>query len=143
MLFREAEVVYRTRRVQHQRRVLCAQDAVKLLQEAGLANKTTEHVMVLWLNNKHNCLAVETVAKGGVTETLVDPKAVFRGALMAGAVAIILGHNHPAGDPEPSSQDIVLTKRLRECGDILGIKVLDHMVLGGEDYVSFAETGRM
>lgn len=143
MLFREAEVVYRTRRVQHQRRIMHASDAVKLFQEAGLANKVTEHFMVMWLNTRHDCLAVETVSKGGVSETLVDPRAVFRGALMAGAVAIILGHNHPSGDSDPSPEDVVVTKRLRECGDILGIKVLDHMILGSEDYVSLAETGRM
>ena len=76
-----------------------------------------------------------------MNQSIVHPREVFVPAVKESAAAIILVHNHPTGDPAPSSEDIAITRRLREAGDIMGIKVLDHIIIGDGEYVSFVERG--
>ncbi len=83
------------------------------------------------------------VARGNLHQVEVDPAQVFRAALLANAHQIIVAHNHPSGDPTPTIEDIELTRRLTQAGEILGIKVLDHIVIGLGCYCSFKETGRL
>ncbi len=96
---------------------------------------------VVHLNGKNRMLCVEEVARGTLTACLVHPREVFGTAVHLRAAGIIAVHNHPSGDPTPSMEDNKITTRLKEAGKILGIKLLDHIIIGQEDYYSFADDG--
>lgn len=99
----------------------------------------TEHFKTVLLNTKNEVLKYVDVSSGSLNATLAMPGDVFRQAVREGAAAVIVAHNHPSGDPEPSRQDVELTKRLMEAGEILGIPLLDHVVFGEGRYVSLKE----
>ncbi|HET9256312.1 MAG TPA: JAB domain-containing protein [Pseudonocardiaceae bacterium] len=98
---------------------------------------------VLLLNTKCQLLAVHDAAKGDIHSIAVNPSSIFRAALLANAAQIIVGHNHPSGDPTPSPEDIVLTNRLIAAGALIGIDLVDHIIIGDKAHCSFKETGRM
>jgi DNA repair protein RadC len=98
-----------------------------------------EHFRVVLLNTKNQVLAVETISVGGLSSSLVHPREVFKRAIQRSAAALILVHNHPSGDPTPSSEDLEVTKRLQEAGKILGIEVLDHIIIGDHQFISLKE----
>ena len=98
-----------------------------------------ESFWVLLLNNKHRLLRRIRVTKGLVNRSLVHPREVFREAIRENASAVILAHNHPSGDPAPSTEDISITERLVDAGKIIGIQVLDHLILGDGTYYSFSD----
>jgi len=100
-----------------------------------------EHFMVVGLDAKHAVIGINTVSIGSVTMSIVHPREVFKPLILMSASAVILAHNHPSGDPTPSQEDRALTRRLKECGELLGITVLDHVVLGEDRYYSFADHG--
>ncbi len=102
-----------------------------------------EHFRVVLLNTRHDVLAVEEVAVGGLNSAVIHPREVFKAAIRWSAAAVILVHNHPSGDPEPSGDDLRITARLAEAGRILGIEVLDHVVVGDGRYVSLRERGHL
>ncbi len=107
-----------------------------------VANLDREHFWVLLLNGKNVVGGLNLVSIGSLTAALVHPREVFVGALLGKAASIVLVHNHPSGDPTPSAEDLALTKRLCEVGDLVGIKVLDHIVLGeGRSFRSLADEG--
>jgi len=115
-------------------------DAARLLQEV-LGGLGQEGVAVLHLGGRHQVLRVQLVALGGLNAAGIEPREVFRGAIAAGAAAVVLAHNHPSGSPEPSEDDLRLTRRLAACGETLGVRLLDHLVLGDGRYVSLRERG--
>lgn len=96
---------------------------------------------VILLDAKHCIIRDSTVSKGSLTLSIVHPREVFCLAVKASAAAVIFLHNHPSGDPCPSEEDRILTKRLLEAGNVLGIRVLDHLIVGDGKYVSFADQG--
>jgi DNA repair protein RadC len=98
-----------------------------------------EHFRVVLLNTRHDVLAVEEVAVGGLNSAVIHPREVFKPAIRWSAAAVILVHNHPSGDPEPSADDLRITARLAEAGRVVGIEVLDHVVVGDGRYVSLRE----
>ena len=98
---------------------------------------------IILLDTKHRIIRDSTVSKGSLTLSIVHPREVFNLAVRASAAAVIFIHNHPSGDPFPSEEDQALTKRLVEAGNILGIRVLDHLIIGDGNYVSFADKGWM
>ena len=100
-----------------------------------------EHFWVMGLSTKNRVLYLELVSLGTLTEGLVHPREVFRSAIIKSVCSLIFCHNHPSGEAGPSSQDIETTKRLKEGGDLLGIKVLDHVIIGEYDNFSFASEG--
>jgi DNA repair protein RadC len=100
-----------------------------------------EQFGVVMLDTKNHVVRVKIVSMGSLDSTVVHPREVFREAASASAAAIILFHNHPSGDPTPSQEDIALTKRLVEAGDIMGIEVLDHLILADHRYFSMREAG--
>ncbi|MFM7429853.1 MAG: RadC family protein [Flammeovirgaceae bacterium] len=100
-----------------------------------------EEMKVILLNNAHRLLGIYKVSEGGVTGTIADPKLIFAAALKSNSSAIILCHNHPSGNTQPSNADITLTKRCREIGELLDIKVLDHLIITNETYHSLADEG--
>lgn len=100
-----------------------------------------EIFMVLLLDMKNHVLSLHTVSVGNLNASLVHPREVFRAALANAAAGIILIHNHPSGDPAPSSEDLDVTRRLIKAGEIMGIPVLDHIIIGDNKYVSLKEKG--
>jgi DNA repair protein RadC len=101
-----------------------------------------EYFLVIMLDRKNHALAVNVVSIGSLTGSLAHPRETFKAAILSNAAAIICGHNHPSGDPQPSQEDRVLTKRLKAAGELLGINLLDHVVLGCNGrYFSFADAG--
>ena len=102
-----------------------------------------EHFLVLYLNQSNHALKVECISNGGTTTVIADPKLIFKNALGLNATAIILGHNHPSGNPRPSEDDRQLTKKLVAAGKLLDIAVIDHVIIGNERYYSFRDHGEM
>ncbi|MDE3839770.1 hypothetical protein C0966_10410 [Bacillus methanolicus] len=100
-----------------------------------------EHFVCLYLNTKNQVLHKQTIFIGSLNASIVHPREVFKEAFRRSAASIICAHNHPSGDPTPSREDIEVTKRLAECGKIIGIDLLDHLVIGENKYVSLKEKG--
>ena len=102
-----------------------------------LRKEAREHFLVLLLNARHEVIGKETVSIGSLNASIVHPREVFKPALLASAASVVLVHNHPSGDPEPSEEDLNITKRLVEAGELLSIGVLDHVIVAGRGVVSF------
>ena len=102
-----------------------------------------EHFLVLYLNQSNHALKVECISNGGTTNVIADPKVIFKNALNLNATCIVLGHNHPSGNPRPSADDRQLTKKLIAAGKLLDIAVIDHIIIGNERYYSFRDHGEM
>lgn len=108
-----------------------------------LAMESREVFACLHLDAKHRLLCFERVSVGTLDGSLVHPREVFKGALLSSAASVVLLHNHPSGDPEPSREDRDVTRRLVDAGRLLGVPVLDHVVVGAETYYSFSERGEL
>jgi DNA repair protein RadC len=100
-----------------------------------------EQFLAVILDGRNQILGFNLVAVGTLTSALVHPREVFKPAILANAAAIILVHNHPSGDPTPSDEDRVLTRRLKEAGEVIGIRILDHIVIGDDRFRSLSEEG--
>jgi DNA repair protein RadC len=120
----------------------CADDVARALGPE-LVDCDREQFLCCHLDVKNRLISREVVSVGHLTSALVHPREVFKGALLANAAAIVLVHNHPSGDPQPSVEDVDITRRLVQAGRLLGIPVLDHVVLGRQGHVSLAERGLM
>lgn len=105
-----------------------------------LQQETKEYFFVLHLDGKNRILAVDMCSTGSLNQSIVHPREVFKTALLSSAATIILLHNHPTGDTTPSSDDIAVTRRLIDAGELIGIKVLDHLIIG-DGYASFVDRG--
>ena len=104
-----------------------------------MRHQKQEHMKLLMLDTKSKLLGESNISKGTVNASLVSPRELFIEALDCGAVSIILLHNHPSGVPTPSQADILFTKRVKEAGELIGISLLDHIIIGNNCYISFAE----
>lgn len=102
-----------------------------------------EHFITLLLNTKNQIISKETISIGNLNSSIVHPREVFKPAIKKSVSAIIMVHNHPSGDPTPSKEDIEVTRRLIKAGEILGIDVLDHIIIGGSEHLSFKVEGLM
>ena len=125
-----------------------AKDAYKYCSD--LADHAQEAFVVLTLNQKNRIIGRHLVSLGSATATLIHPREVFRPAILEGAASVMVVHNHPSGDPTPSSDDRRMTERLVEAAEILGIRLLDHVIIGdnqGSEYItpyfSFVDEGLM
>lgn len=103
--------------------------------------ETKEMFLTLHLDGKNRVVCVDLVSVGSLNQSIVHPREVFKTALLSNAAAVLLIHQHPTGDPSPSAEDIAITRRLKEAGEILGLKVLDHIIIGQDEYLSFVERG--
>jgi DNA repair protein RadC len=106
-------------------------------------SRAVEHFGVVLLDTKHRVLRTTLLAMGTLSATVIEPRDVFREAALGGAAAIVVFHNHPSGDPQPSPDDVELTRRLVAAGVLMGIDVVDHLILGDVRYCSFKETGNL
>jgi len=121
---------------------VAAEAAPLLAQYIGDTDREVFAVALLTI--RHRVLGLHTVSVGCLTSSLVHPREVFKPAILAGSAALLLAHNHPSGDPEPSAEDIALTRRLTAGGQLLGIEILDHLILGESGrFVSLRERGVM
>ncbi|RDY66064.1 DNA repair protein RadC [Halobacillus litoralis] len=100
-----------------------------------------EHFICLFLNTKNQVLHRQTIFIGSLNASIVHPREVFKEAVKRSAASIICAHNHPSGDPTPSQEDIQVTRRLKECGKMIGIELLDHLVIGDRKFISLKEKG--
>ncbi len=100
-----------------------------------------EVFVTLMLDAKNRIIREEQVSEGSLTSSIVHPREVFSPILRESAAAVIFVHNHPSGDPNPSQEDLEITRRLKEAGDLMGVRVLDHVIIGAGDYVSLADRG--
>jgi DNA repair protein RadC len=118
------------------------EDVVKSeIVEKELKYSDREKFICLHLNSKNRIISYEVVSIGSINMSVVHPREVFKGAILSNATCIICLHNHPSGDPTPSEGDIGITERLNKAGNILGIKVLDHIIISREASFSFSESG--
>lgn len=142
----EVTLVYRTKiKASERPQIRSSQDAYHVLK-ANWSDlvEFQEEFNLLFLNRANRVFGIYNVSKGSSNATIVDAKIVFVAALKANAASIILAHNHPSGNLQPSQQDIELTKKLKQCGELLDIQVLDHLILTPEDgYFSFADESMM
>lgn len=113
---------------------------LKLIREE-LLNSDREKFICLHLDTRNQIISYEIVSVGSLNASLVHPRELFKGAILSNASSVILCHNHPSGVPEPSREDIELTRRLRDAGVLLGVQVLDHLVFGDNSHISFKERG--
>jgi DNA repair protein RadC len=121
-------------------KVTNAQDAFTVLAPL-LESAAEEHAVVLLLDARHQLIAISQVSSGGVSSTVVDPKVVFRAALLASSSGLVFAHNHPSGDVAPSPEDLAMTRRLTEAGELLGCPLLDSLVIGDGRYYSCRDNG--
>lgn len=120
--------------------VTCPEDAADYAAPR-LRYENREHMCALLLNAKNHIIAWETISIGSLTASVVHPREVFKPAIVKGAVSIILVHNHPSGDPTPSKEDIEVTARMVQVGKVMDIPVFDHIIVGGDKFVSLKEKG--
>ncbi|MCD6385279.1 DNA repair protein RadC [Candidatus Sumerlaeota bacterium] len=120
--------------------VTCSTDVYKLYQ-GKLSKAKQEMFYVLLLNTKNRIVKEVLVSKGSLDTSLIHPREVFKEAIRESSASVIFVHNHPSGDPQPSRDDIAITHRLYETGEIIGIRVIDHIIIGRKSYYSFADNG--
>ena len=106
-----------------------------------LRHETKEHFIALHLDGKNRIVCLDRVSVGSLNQSIVHVREVMKSALLSSASAILLIHNHPTGDPMPSSEDMAITRRLKEAGELIGIPVLDHIIIGDGQFISFVERG--
>jgi DNA repair protein RadC len=110
---------------------------------AELEKETREIFYVVLLNNKNRKIREVKISEGSLTASLVHPREVFNPVIRESAAAVIFVHNHPSGDPAPSPEDIEITRRLKQVGEVMGVRVLDHVVIGRDRYYSFSDRGML
>ncbi len=107
-----------------------------------LHDKKKEYFLALFLDTRNRLIRIAEISVGSLDSSIVHPREVFKEAVSASAASVIFVHNHPSGDTQPSDEDINLTRRLVDAGMLMGIDVLDHIIIGGRDYLSLKRTGR-
>ena len=140
----EVELIYRSKVKPSQRPAInCSQDAANLLRQIWEEDKMDliEQFKVLYLNRANKVLCVYNLSSGGITGTVADPRIIYATALKLNAVSLILAHNHPSGNLRPSRQDEELTEKIKMGGCYFDMKVIDHIILTSEGYLSFADEG--
>lgn len=133
-MVKESSILYDIRRIE------APKDAVEL-GKRFLEESDREQLLVCCLDVKNQPTALNVVSVGNLNTSVVHPREVFKPAILSNSASIILFHNHPSGDPIPSNEDKLITERLRESGEILGIKLIDHIIIGDNSYYSLKEKG--
>ena len=122
----------------NRKKISCAEDVFNNFHER-LKEKKEEYFYILMLNTQNYIIGERLISKGILDASIIHPREIFKPAIKNSASKIILVHNHPSGDSNPSEEDIEITKKLKEVGEKIDIKVLDHIIIGGEDFWSWIE----
>ena len=133
-MVKESSFLYQTRQI------LSPNDAYEMIKDQ-LQDLDREQFMIACLNTKNEPTNISVVAVGTLNKAMVHPREVFKTAILSNAASIMAFHNHPSGNAEPSQQDLQLTNRLYEAGELLGIKLLDHLIIGDGSFTSLKEKG--
>jgi DNA repair protein RadC len=124
------------------KKIQSPEDVFEIVQKViKVSEYPEENLWMITLNTKNDITGIFTVSTGSLNSSIMHPREVFKRAMLQNAASIIICHNHPSGDTTPSAEDINITKRLHEAGEILGIKLLDHIVAGDNSYTSLKEKG--
>lgn len=142
MEIREVNVTYGATRKIDCERVKCARDAASFLRGVAPDN-SREHVIALYLDGSHRPIAYSIISTGSATESVVHPREVFQRAVLVGAKSLIMAHNHPSQDLTPSGEDRDATRKILKAGQIIGIKLLDHIIFNDFEIYSFQEGGEI
>lgn len=134
-LVREATVTFPERY-----RVRSPADTALILQDY-FRDKDREELIAVLLDTAHSIIGLVRVSVGGLQASIVEPAQVFKAAILGNAAAVILAHNHPSGNPEPSREDVAVTKKVVSAGELIGIPVLDHLIVTDSSFTSLAERG--
>lgn len=141
----EITVLYERKSIELERnKIKCSQDVIDLLKEVYEKNKITyqEEVIVLYLKSSDKLIGYQKLCSGGLTSAIIDVRLIFSTALKTLATGIIISHNHPSGNVNPSKTDELITKKIVEAGKLLDINVLDHIIVNPDfEYFSFADEG--
>lgn len=122
------------------KRITCPEDAVRIFGE--FKDRPNEHFVAIYLNTKNIVIGVHVISIGNVDSAPVSVGEVYRPALVCGAISVIIGHNHPSGDPTPSPEDVNVTRLLKEAGELLEVNLLDHLIFGSDGrWTSLKERG--
>ena len=114
---------------------------VKLLNDVFHAGQLAEeHVFLIGMDKKANVIGTFVVSHGGADYSVIEPRSIFVRLCLCGATRFVIAHNHPSGDPTPSGSDIDVTRRVKECGNLMGIPMDDHLIVSASNYYSFAES---
>ncbi|MDK2791596.1 MAG: repair protein RadC [Deferribacteres bacterium] len=132
---------YKSKKIKSPRDI--AEILQKILSSEDIIDQEKEHFWVIGLKTNNQIKYIELVSLGSLNETIVYPRETFRLAIMKGVNSIIVAHNHPSNEIEFSRNDIQITKRLKECGEILGIQLLDHILITTSSYLSMKQEGLM
>ncbi|MBE6046867.1 MAG: JAB domain-containing protein [Clostridium sp.] len=122
--------------------ISCPKDIANMLM-IEMSSLNQEILKLIVLNTKNKIIKIKDIFKGTLDSSIVHPREIYSEAVKSGGASIIICHNHPSGDPSPSREDINITLRIKECGKILGISLLDHIIIGNEKYISLKEKGIM
>lgn len=125
----------------HERPQIRSPEDVYQLMHIQLLGERREHFLAVMLDTKNRVRRTETISIGTLDSSLVHPREVYRMVIREGAACWIAVHNHPSGDPTPSPEDIAITRRLKEAGELLGVELLDHLIIGDGNYTSLRERG--
>lgn len=142
----EVELVYKSKvKAADRVQICCSRDAYQVFAETWDEGKMElqEQFKILMLDTKNNCLAMTTLASGGISNCLVDLRLAFATALKVRATAMILAHNHPSGNLKQSEEDVKLTKKFVELGELHSIRILDHLIMTADGYTSFSDQGNL
>ncbi len=115
----------------------------KILSVENELDRDKEHFWIIGLNSQNKIKYIDLVHLGALNQCVCQPMEIYRMAVLRGVASVIVVHNHPSGNPAPSSQDRAATKKLMESGEILGIKFIDHVILGRDEFYSFADSGNL
>ncbi|BFM44012.1 JAB domain-containing protein [Flavobacterium sp. CFS9] len=142
----EIELVYKSKiKISERPQIKSSQDAYHLLKFSWNKGKIDyfEQFKILFLNHSFKVLGLYEMSSGGITGTIVDLRMIFSAALKANATNIMIAHNHPSGNTSPSEADKHMTAKIRQAGEVLDIKLLDHLIITSETYYSFADKGAL
>ena len=136
--FKETNIHYDELADMPKKKISSPKDFFELFQPI-FKEEPVEIFIVAWLSSANRIIGFEKVSVGNINSSIVDPRSVFRSAIVSNSASIIVAHNHPSGNNEPSSEDISITKKLVESGKLLGVHVFDHIIFAEDTYTSFVE----
>ena len=136
--FKETNIKYPELTEMPKKKISSPRDFYELFQPI-FKEEPVEIFIVAWLSSANRIIGFEKVSVGNLNSSIVDPRSVFRSAIVSNSASIIVAHNHPSGNNEPSAEDISITKKLVESGKVLGVNVFDHIIFAEDAYTSFVE----